>query len=49
MNNRVKLLPLAELGGLPRQLRANVDTLGVKLGIGLLEPFSDVDTLALSL
>ena len=32
-NNRVKLLPLTELGGLPRQLAAHVDTLGVKLGI----------------
>ena len=32
-NNRVKLLPLAELGGLSRQLGANVDTLGVELSI----------------
>ena len=32
-NNRVKLLPLTELGGLPWQLRADVDTLGVELSI----------------
>ena len=44
-DNGVKLVFLTELGGLPGQLGTDMDTLGIKLRIGFLEFFSDVDTL----